>query len=160
MTEKEIIERQEENGNTLFYVMQIGMFYHAYGYGAFALSRITGYHVRLVHRRTLHDVCVCGFPVKKIDTVVQKMLEQSVVIDYLDDKNRLFSFSGADGTPDETMITETGKEDGEQMKESTSIAAPRLESLLDEIRSFNVAASTPMDAMILISKLQKDYEEV
>jgi hypothetical protein len=58
------------------------------------------------------------------------------------------------------MITETGKEDGEQMKESTSIAAPRLESLLDEIRSFNVAASTPMDAMILISKLQKDYEEV
>ena len=39
MTEKEILQQQESNGQTAFYLMAVGMFYHAYGCGAFALSR-------------------------------------------------------------------------------------------------------------------------
>ena len=31
MTEKEILQQQESNGQTAFYLMAVGMFYHAYG---------------------------------------------------------------------------------------------------------------------------------
>jgi hypothetical protein len=41
MTEKEILQQQESNGQTAFYLMAVGMLYHAYGCGAFALSRAT-----------------------------------------------------------------------------------------------------------------------
>jgi hypothetical protein len=50
MTEKEILQQQESNGQTAFYLMAVGMFYHAYGCGAFALSRATGYRVLSKHR--------------------------------------------------------------------------------------------------------------
>ena len=45
MTEKEILEKQEASGNQVFYLMLVGKFFLAYGYGAFALSRGTGYRV-------------------------------------------------------------------------------------------------------------------
>ena len=51
MTEKEILQQQESNGQTAFYLMAVGMFYHAYGCGAFALSRATGYRVLPKHRK-------------------------------------------------------------------------------------------------------------
>ena len=45
MTEKEVLQQQETNGQTAFYLIAVGMFYHAYGCGAFALARTTGYRV-------------------------------------------------------------------------------------------------------------------
>ena len=47
MTEKEILQEQETIGQTAFYLIAVGMFYHAYGCGAFALARATGYRVTL-----------------------------------------------------------------------------------------------------------------
>jgi hypothetical protein len=41
MTEKEILQQQETNGQKSFYLIAVGMFYHAYGCGAFALARET-----------------------------------------------------------------------------------------------------------------------
>lgn len=61
MTEKEILQQQESNGQTAFYLMAVGMFYHAYGCGAFALSRATGYRVLRKHRKH-GDILTCGFP--------------------------------------------------------------------------------------------------
>lgn len=43
MTEQEILKLQDANGNREFYLMLIGKFLHAYGHGAFALARATGY---------------------------------------------------------------------------------------------------------------------
>ena len=40
MTEKEILDWQEQTGNQEFFLMQVGKFLHAYGNGAFALSRV------------------------------------------------------------------------------------------------------------------------
>ena len=50
MTEKEILQQQEANDQIAFYLIAVGMFYHAYGCGAFALSRATGYRVLRGHR--------------------------------------------------------------------------------------------------------------
>ena len=51
MTERDILDRQEQNGNSEFYLMLIGKFLHAYGNGAFALSRSTGYRVLRKQRK-------------------------------------------------------------------------------------------------------------
>lgn len=50
MTEKEVLQLQEANDQTAFYLIAVGMFYHAYGCGAFALARATGYRVLRGHR--------------------------------------------------------------------------------------------------------------
>ena len=52
---------QEANGNEEFYLMLIGKFLHAYGHGAFALARATGYRVRRKPRKG-GEVLTCGFP--------------------------------------------------------------------------------------------------
>ena len=59
--------------------MAVGMFYHAYGCGAFALSRATGYRV-LRKQRKHGDVLVCGFPASQLDTVLQRIREAGEVV--------------------------------------------------------------------------------
>ncbi len=60
MTEKEILEHQQQTGNSEFYLMLIGKFLHAYGHGAFALSRGTGYRVMRKQRKQLGEVDMTG----------------------------------------------------------------------------------------------------
>ena len=47
MTEQELIRKQEEGGNETLYLMKVGMFFHAYDAGAFALARLMHYRVKL-----------------------------------------------------------------------------------------------------------------
>ena len=49
MTEKEVLQQQDANQQKAFYLIAVGMFYHAYGCGAFALARATGYRVLRKH---------------------------------------------------------------------------------------------------------------
>ena len=100
MTEKEILQQQETNGQKTFYLIAVGMFYHAYGCGAFALARATGYSVLRKHRKH------------------------------------------GDISPK-----------GEPQSESP------LAWLVDELQSFNLSLSTPMDAMILIARIQRRLRE-
>ena len=55
-------------------IIVICMFYHAYGNGAFALSRATGYRVLRKHRKG-GDILVCGFPANQLDMVLQRIRE-------------------------------------------------------------------------------------
>ena len=66
MTEKEILQQQEQNEQKVFYLIAVGMFYHAYGGGAFALSRATDYRVLRKHRKG-GDILVCGFPANQLE---------------------------------------------------------------------------------------------
>ena len=68
MTEREILERQEQTGNQQFLLVLVGSFLHAYGNGAFALARVTGYRVRRKQRRW-GEVLTCGFPAIHFDRV-------------------------------------------------------------------------------------------
>ena len=103
MTEKEILQEQVSNGQTAFYLMAVGMFYHAYGCGAFALARATGYRVLRKHRKG-GDVLVCGFPASQLDTVLQRIREAGGEVEQTGDK--AFLFRGLDGTPDENSRAE------------------------------------------------------
>ena len=47
MTERELIQQQQELGDSRFLVTRSGKFFSAYGCGAFALARATGYRCLL-----------------------------------------------------------------------------------------------------------------
>ena len=161
MTEKEILQQQETNGQTAFYLIAVGMFYHAYGCGAFALARATGYRVLRKHRKH-GDILVCGFPANQLEMVLQRLREAGGEVEQTAEKT--FLFCGLDGTPDESMIEESeGKESGGQVHDCSMTAyhatCPPDSWLADELLSFNLSLSTPMDAMNLIARLQKRLRE-
>ena len=104
MTEREVIEKQEGNGNKEYYLILIGSFLHAYGNGAFALARATGYKVKRKHRK-LGEVLTAGFPATRIDQVMEKIVAAGGEAAPLED-GKTWLFKGIDGTPDESMIAE------------------------------------------------------
>lgn len=54
MTERELIQQQQELGDSRFLVTRSGKFFSAYGCGAFALARATGY--RVMHRQRKAEI--------------------------------------------------------------------------------------------------------
>ena len=166
MTEKEILQQQESNGQKAFYLIAVGMFYHACGNGAFALSRATGYRVLRKHRKH-GDILVCGFPANQLDTVLQRIREAGGEVEQTGDK--AFLFRGLDGTADDGLIAEPKNNPtpnpsplrgGEFMGLSSSRGGEfGGDWLADELLSFNLSLSTPMDAMNLIACLQRRLRE-
>ena len=134
MTEKEILQQQEANGQTAFYLMAVGMFYHAYGCGAFALARATSYRV-LRKQRKRGDVLVCGFPASQLDTVLQCIREAGGEVEPAGEKT--FLFRGLDGTPDETMVAEAKSPVATSSQVEDSLARASFSWLVDAVLSFN-----------------------
>lgn len=64
MTEREILDLQEQTGNQEYYLMLVGSFLHAYGHGVYALSRVTGYRV-MRKQRKWGEVLTAGFPISR-----------------------------------------------------------------------------------------------
>jgi hypothetical protein len=152
MTEKEILQQQETNGQKSFYLIAVGMFYHAYGCGAFALSRATGYRVLRKHRKH-GDILTCGFPVNQLEMVLQRIREADGEVEQTGEKT--FLFRGLDGTPDERLIEEQKPQIATSPSKEVLQPEASFSWLANELLSFNLSLSTPMDAMNLIARLQK-----
>ena len=156
MTEKEILNLQEENGQSAYYLMLVGTLYHAYGCGAFALARATGYRVVRKHRRG-GEILTCGFPMSQLDTVVSRVRAAGGSVEAAEGKTYLFS--GLDGTPDEKLIAEQRPQTVTPSSKEVLQSEVPFSWLADELLSFNLSLSTPMDAMNLIARLQKRLRE-
>ena len=150
MTEQEVLNLQEQNGNSKFYLMLIGKFFHAYGHGAFALAKATGYRV-IRKQRKYGEVLVCGFPIEKLGLVRQSLEEAGASVESIDEKTYLFR--GIDGTPESSMVSEPAARPEPQP------LVTRLDWLEKAVRSFNLSMSTPMDAMVFIGSLQQRLKE-
>ncbi|MBR1644522.1 MAG: hypothetical protein IJ684_04050 [Bacteroidales bacterium] len=161
MTEREILDRQEQTGNQQFLLVLVGSFLHAYGNGAFALARVTGYRVRRKQRKW-GEVLVVGFPIAQLDLVRQQLRDAGADVEQVDDKT--FLFRGIDGTPDPQMVVEPARTGGQ-----TPCATPRTEGLspcaeaeswlAEAVKGFNLSLSTPMDAMLFIGTLQQEISQ-
>ena len=156
MTEKEILQEQENNGQKAFYLMAVGMFFHAYGCGAFALSRATGYRVLRKHRKG-GDILVCGFPANQLDTVLQRIREAGGEVEPTGEKT--FLFRGLNGTADEALIAEPKPQTVTSPTKDVPQSEVSFSWLAEELLSFNLSLSTPMDAMNLIARLQRRLRE-
>ena len=103
MSENDILRRQEDNGQKEFYLILAGQFYHAYGNGAFALSRVSGYKV-IRKSRKWGDLVMAGFPASCLDKVKQRISDARGSLRRIDERTMVFA--GVDGTPNEAMVTE------------------------------------------------------
>ena len=120
MTEREILDRQEQGGQREFYLVRVGMFLRAYGHGAFALSRATGYRVvRQQRKRGVVDVC--GFPSAQLELVRQRLQAAGAEVEQGDGDAWLFR--GINGTPDDSLVAE------DRTGGQTPCATPRTEGL-------------------------------
>ena len=159
MTEREILDRQEQGGQREFYLVRVGMFLRAYGHGAFALSRATGYRVvRQQRKRGVVDVC--GFPSAQLELVRQRLQAAGAEVEQGDGDAWLFR--GIDGTPDDSLVAE------DRTGGQTPCATPRTVGLspcaepaagswlLEAVKGFNLSQSTPMDAMVFMNTLQQE----
>ena len=74
MTEQELIKKQEEGGNSTLYLMKVGMFFHAYEAGAFALARLMHYRVKRKARKGGREVLMAGFPADRLEVVAERIV--------------------------------------------------------------------------------------
>lgn len=151
MTERDIIAQQE--AADVRYLMQVGMFVHAYEGAAFAVARVTGYQIRTVHRRA-GDIRMLGFGVAQLPAVVERL--QAAGITVRQETDGLWIFTGGDTTEDASLIApaKPAKQRRAEAAEESSVSS---DSLLAEVLGYNLAASTPMAAMLFLSELQQRY---
>ena len=160
MTEKEVLDLQQQSGNQKFYLILIGSFVHAYGNGAFALSRATGYRVMCKQRKQLGEILTTGFPIAQLDNVRNKIFDAGGEMEKVDDKT--WFFSGIDGTPDESIIFVPDKFTpipSQAAKPSGGNQKGTEQELRETLLGFNLSMSTPMDAMNFIAKLQQRIKQ-
>lgn len=154
MTEREILERQEQTDNREYLLVLVGSFLHAYGNGAFALSRATGYRVMRKQRRW-GEVVVCGFPIDRFDLVRDRIRDAGGDIASQDSKT--WMFRGLDGTPDQQMVCEPDPKPAPQPQAAPAEHRPAAGGygwLAEAVRGYNLSQSTPMDAMMFLDTLQ------
>lgn len=166
MTEREILDKQEQTGNQEYYLMLVGSFLHAYGNGAFALARATGYRV-LRKQRKWGEVLTLGFPAGRLDLVRQRVRDAGGDVEQVDQKT--FLFRGIDGTPDPAMVSEPARTGGQfslrkcgdaiRCEPELTLGQSPSDWLAEAVRGFNLSVSTPMDAMLFISSLQQRLSE-
>ena len=91
MTERELIQQQQELGDSRFLVTRSGKFFSAYGCGAFALARATGYRVMHRQRKGGNFVLTTGFPESHVGKVMEQIIAAGGKIDRQDDGSFVFS---------------------------------------------------------------------
>lgn len=158
MTEQEILAWQEHTGNHEFYLILIGSFMHAYGNGAFALARATGYRV-MRKRRKAGNLVTTGFPIASLEQVRACIAAAGGELERIDDKT--YVFRGIDGTPDDQMVKEPHCTPPytKPVPRSVPVGRDKLQWLKDAIQNFNLSMSTPMDAMLFIGTLQQQLKD-
>jgi DNA mismatch repair ATPase MutS len=138
MNEQEIIAKQEESGNALLYLMKMGMFFHAYGAAAYALSHV---HYRVIEKLRCHGVklVTAGFPVSRLSHVIEKIKEVGGKVNVVSDN--IVEFSDVD-----TSMVKAEHQLG-------------VENILKIIRDYDLSNSTPLGAINFIARLQETLKK-
>lgn len=150
MTERDILERQEQTGNRQYYLMLVGSFLHAYGHGAFALARLMGYRVVRKQRKG-GEVLVTGFPANRLDMLRQRLADCGGLLQQVD--TTTWTFEGVDGTPDAALVSTAAPRPA-----ADADAAPAVSTadwLVERVLSFNLSQATPLEAMMFLGCLQQ-----
>ncbi|MCC8187979.1 MAG: hypothetical protein LIP08_10905 [Bacteroides sp.] len=161
---KEVLNKQETTGH-LFLVRQ-GLFLRGYNSGALMLEKLLGYKAQRVFLKVCAaEVCIAGFPSQNLSRVLATVEkaggkivmqnEQTVEIEGLDypctpeiirqypEKEPL--------SPVATTLPGTSSVPRKQ--EVTTVEKIITRRVLD----YNLSASTPMEAMLFLSALQKEF---
>ncbi len=87
------------------YLMLVGQFYHAYQRAAFALTRITGYKVLKIERKS-GTYYKLGFSIKQLPQVIALCAAQGIELRKEDSRGLLYSFMGGDTSFDAALVSQ------------------------------------------------------
>lgn len=155
MTELELIAKQEEGNNETLYLMKVGMFFHAYEAGAFALARLMHYRVKRKFRKGGREVLVAGFPANSLSVVTEHIYAAGGKV--LAQTDTWVEFAGLDCTADAALVDE-----------AKVVAADKPEVPVEDkadgwkkkILDYDLSHSTPLDAMNFLSAMQKELRNL
>lgn len=154
MTEQEVIALQDETERRDYYLIRVGKTFRAYGSGAFALARVTGYRV-VRKRRKDGNFLTVGFPERRLSQVCECITACGGELECVDATTYLLR--GIDGSADDRLIN------GPKFTHPTAKPSPwfferekeELQWLKNAIMGFRISRSTPMEAMLFLSTLQQ-----
>lgn len=150
MTEQELIRKQEEGGNETLYLMKVGMFFHAYGAGAFALARLMYYRVKRKARKGGQEVLVAGFPAGSLPTVAERIAAVGGKVLAITDT--WVEFTGLDATEDDTLIDDAPADTKKAVPENPTREWER------KIMAYDLLCATPLDALNFLAGIQKELK--
>lgn len=151
MTEQELIARQEEGNNETLYLMKVGMFFHAYEAGAFALARLMHYRVKHKPRKGGREVLVAGFPADNLPVVAERIRAAGGKV--LTQTDTWVEFAGLDCTADAALVDEPKAVVAGGPQTATEGKADEWKR---KILDYDLSCSTPLDAMNFLSAVQKE----
>ena len=141
MKESEIINEQNSCQNEKLYLLKVGMFFHAYNAGAYAIAHLMHYKVRQKHRKCGADILISGFPAERLPVVIDSILSSGGLIFEQTDSTVVFSV--AEISFDKSLEIE------DQCAESGGDT-----DLVSVIRNFDLLNSSPMDTLNFVSRLK------
>lgn len=151
MTEQELIRKQEAGGNATLYLMKVGMFFHAYGAGAFALARLMHYRVKRKARKGGREVLVAGFPADSLPTVTERIEAAGGKV--LVQTDTWVEFTGLDATEDAALISPALTPDPAASENRTASEA---EEWKRRILDYDLSGSTPLQALNFLADVQRE----
>jgi hypothetical protein len=150
MTEQELIAKQENGNNETLYLMKVGMFFHAYGAGAFALARLMHYRVKRKLRKGGREVLVAGFPADNLPVVAARIERAGGKVPVATDT--WVEFTGVDATEDRALVD--GPENHHPHPDKAN-----MEEWRKRILSFDLSRSTPLQALNFLADVQSELKD-
>lgn len=153
MTERELIAKQEAGNNKTLFLMKVGMFFHAYEAGAFALARLMHYRVKRKARKGGQQVLVAGFPVERLPVVAERIKAAGGKVLTLTDT--WVEFAGPDCTADAALV------DGPKtvaVDKSQTATERKADGWKQRILNYDLSQSTPLQAMNFLADVQTELK--
>ncbi|MCD7935925.1 MAG: hypothetical protein LUG98_03620 [Tannerellaceae bacterium] len=156
---KELIEKQEKTGH-IFLVRQ-GLFLRGYNSGARMLEHLLGYKVTRISLKSYGgEVCVAGFPSDRADRVIEAIRKQGGEIVEKTDCQLEIGGLNYTCTPEEIAYYEIKEKKGHKVKEPVNIVHQEEKILARKVLGFNLSAATPLEAMLFLHEIQKEFKEL
>lgn len=151
MTEQELIKKQEEGGNSTLYLMKVGMFFHAYEAGAFALARLMHYRVKRKARKGGREVLVAGFPADRLAVVAERIVAAGGKV--LSQTDTWVEFAGLDATSDDGLV------DDVPAAINKTVPVDSSDKWKQKILDYDLSCSTPLDALNFLAACQSELRK-
>ncbi|WP_455665067.1 hypothetical protein [Phocaeicola sp.] len=153
MTEQELIAKQEAGNNETLYLMKVGMFFHAYEAGAFALARLMRYRVKCKPRKGGREVLVAGFPADNLPVVAERIRAAGGKVLTLTDT--WVEFAGLDCTADVALVDEPKAVTAGKPQAATEGKADEWKR---KILDYDLSSSTPLQALNFLANVQQELK--
>ncbi len=162
---KEVLNKQETTGH-VFLVRQ-GLFLRGYNSGALMLEKLLGYKAQRVFLKVCNsEVCIAGFPSQNLPRVLAAVEKAGGKI--VMQNEQIVEIEGLHYTCTPEIIRQHPEKEQLSLGATTTLPGtspmPRQQEtttvekiITRRVLEYNLSVSTPMEAMLFLSALQKEF---